>query len=101
MSTILDESKLRIADASRLMHVALSTTWRWIMKGAPSIDGQRVRLEAIRCGTVWWTSREAIDRFVERLTPKPPDETVAPPRTESMRRKASERAARKLEKIGA
>jgi hypothetical protein len=78
--------------------VAVSTFWRWARYG---IAG--VRLETIYCGTVRCTSREALQRFFERVSearaggadpddPRPP----ARPRTDSRRRKASETARQQL-----
>ena len=37
---------------------------------ASSTEGQRVKLEAIRIGGHWATSREALNRFTARLTPR-------------------------------
>jgi hypothetical protein len=77
----------------------LSTILRWIRQGAPGPDGKRVKLEAIRLGGRWMTSREALQRFGERLTPelrKAPN-NGRPPAT---RERASKRAERQLEKLG-
>jgi hypothetical protein len=43
---------------------------------------------------------EALQRFSERLTPRPADAPVAAPRTPAARTRASERAARELERAG-
>ena len=37
-----------------------ATLTRWILRGARSVDGRTVRLEAIRCGHRWLTSHEAM-----------------------------------------
>jgi hypothetical protein len=72
----------------------LSTLLRWILRGARSPSGELVRLEAARLGSRWVTSREALQRFAERLTPRLSDEPVSPsPRTARQRQRASERAA--------
>jgi len=42
---------------------------RWILNGTKRQDGQLVRLEALRMGSRWITSVEAIQRFAEALTP--------------------------------
>ena len=83
-----------------------STVFRWVTRGLPSPDGQVVRLEAVRVGGRWLTSRGAVARFVAALTPAPdtpPAGPACPPRTRSSaaRRKASERAAAELERMGA
>jgi hypothetical protein len=73
---------------------------RWILKGVKGPTGELVRLEAVRLGGKWVTSREAIQRFAERLTPRLDDEPPAAPRTPNQRRRASEAAARELEQMG-
>jgi hypothetical protein len=79
----------------------LSTVLRWILDGAPGPDGRRVKLEALRLGGRWVTSREAIQRFAERLTPQTGDAPASPPpRTPGARRRAAERAANELEQLG-
>lgn len=68
-SGILRESLLTLKQAAaavppyrgRKTHV--STIFRWIVHG---IGG--VRLEAARYGARWVTSREALERFAQRLT---------------------------------
>jgi hypothetical protein len=102
------ESTLSLAAAARLVPPArggkrthLSTLLRWIVRGAKAPDGSPVRLEAIRLGGRWLTSREALQRFVERLTPDLDTvATVPTPRTPGRRQRASERAAQQLEKMG-
>jgi hypothetical protein len=73
----------------------LSTVLRWIMHGT---DG--VRLEAIRLGGRWVTSREALRRYAERLTPSVDGGVAQIPRPPAARRRASERAGRELQKVG-
>jgi hypothetical protein len=46
------------------------------------------------------TSREAMQRFAERLTPRPNDDATPPPRTAASRQRASDRAAEQLKKFG-
>jgi len=79
----------------------LSTLLRWIFTGAKAPDGTRVRLEAIRLGGRWFTSREALQRFAERLTPRldGADSTLEV-RTPTRRQQASERAAKELDRLG-
>ena len=66
-----DESLISLSEALDLLPPArrnkrphLSRLLRWILDG---VNG--VRLEAIRLGGRWVTSREALQRFCERLTP--------------------------------
>jgi hypothetical protein len=79
----------------------LSTLLRWITAGARSPSGERVRLEAVRLGGRWMTSREALQRFAERLTPRlDTAASTATPQTPGQRQHAAERAERELNKIG-
>ena len=101
------EKPIPLAEACKLVPPArqgkrthLSTLLRWIMPGARNPAGEMVHLEAIRIGARWMTSREALQRFAEALTPATDTPATAAPRTPTARRKASERAARELEKIG-
>jgi hypothetical protein len=76
------------------------------MTGVVGPSGQRVYLEAARLGGRWVTTPAAIRRFVAAQTPahgdasKPTTDTTPTPRTPSKRRKASERAAEELERVG-
>jgi hypothetical protein len=79
----------------------LSTLLRWITRGAKSPSGERVRLEAVRLGGRWMTSKEALQRFAERLTPRLDTATEpATPRTLSQRQRAAARTERELDQIG-
>jgi hypothetical protein len=78
----------------------LSTLQRWILLGVKSPSGEIVRLEGLRLGGRWLTSRQALQRFAERLTPAIGDAPSPPHRTPGRRQQASERAARELEKEG-
>lgn len=82
-----------------------STMFRRVAKGAKAADGRVVKLEAVRVGGQWLTSRAALARFVAQLSVIP-DSSTAPParpvaRPQAARSKASERATRELEKRGA
>ena len=79
---------------------SLGCVLRWVLKGVKSPSGELVRLEAIRLGGRWLTSREAVQRFAERLTPNLSSEPAPTPRTPSQRRRADETAARELEHMG-
>jgi hypothetical protein len=73
-SHILAETVRTTAQASRLIrsdaiqgHVHPATVIRWILDGIQAGD-RRVRLEAVRIGSRWLTSEEALRRFADRLT---------------------------------
>jgi hypothetical protein len=48
-------------------HINGSTIFRFITKGK-RVNGEVIRLEAVRVGDRWLTSLEALARFAERLT---------------------------------
>ncbi len=77
----------------------ISTVWRWIVRGARGPGGTRVRLRAARCGGRWLTSHEAVQEFMDQLTPRLDSET-AEVRTRTQRESAAERAGRKLDELG-
>ena len=78
----------------------LSTLLRWILSGAKAPDGTLVRLDAVRLGGRWFTSREALQRFGEALTPRLDGEQVTTPRSPAVRQRSNERAAKQLERAG-
>jgi hypothetical protein len=102
------ETTISLSQAARLLPpgrrgrpVSLSCVLRWVLDGATGPSGERVRLEALRVGARWVTSREALQRFAERLTPQIGDEAPAPaPRSQTRRRRESERAAADLKSLG-
>jgi hypothetical protein len=79
---------------------SLGCVLRWVLKGIRSPSDEYVRLEAVRLGGRWITSREALQRFAQRLTPPLDGEPPVAPRTPSQRRRASERAAQELVRLG-
>ena len=81
-----------------------STVFRWLTKGTRSPGGQTVKLEAVRVGGRWLTSRGAVARFVADLTAATGPTAAAPPpapRTPQARNRAAERAVAALKKMGA
>ncbi|MBV8232878.1 MAG: DUF1580 domain-containing protein [Planctomycetaceae bacterium] len=76
----------------------ISTLYRWSQAGC-----RGVRLETVQVGATRCTSREALQRFFERLSQA--DGREIPPaiggRSLAQRRRASENAGRQLEKQGA
>jgi hypothetical protein len=89
-----------VPPARRGKRTHLSTLLRWILRGARSPSGEIVHLEAIRMGNRWMTSREALQRFAERLTPRLDVPATPAPRSPKQRQRASERAAHELDRIG-
>jgi hypothetical protein len=100
MENIFSEQTLRIQEAAKIAHVSFATLWRWILRGVPDPNGVRVRLEALRCGGKWLTSREALVRFAKRLTPDLSDQPASLPRPPHKRKHASQKAAVKLQEMG-
>lgn len=101
------ETPIPLAEAAKLIPPArqgkrthLSTLLRWILRGSRNPAGEIVRLQGIRIGGRWMTSREALQRFAEALTPRLDAPSPPTPRTPTARQRASERAARELEKMG-
>jgi hypothetical protein len=78
----------------------LSTVLRWILVGCRGPNGERIKLRGGRCGGRWFTSEEALREFIEALTPRQDGEPPATPRSAGQRRRASERAASELERLG-
>jgi hypothetical protein len=78
----------------------LSTLLRWILRGSRNPAGEVIHLEAVRIGNRWMTSREALQRFAERLTPAMETTALPTPRTPVARQRASEKAAQELDRIG-
>jgi uncharacterized protein DUF1580 len=96
----LEEATSLIPPARRGKRTHFSTLVRWIKNGVLNPYGERVHLEAIRLGGRWMTSREALQRFAERLTPATDRPLRETPRTPTTRQRRSEEAGRKLERLG-
>lgn len=108
MIDLINEKLIPLAQAARGLPPArqgrcthISTLIRWIIHGCRSPSGEVVRLEAIRLGCRWMTSQEALQRFVDRLTPRIEDNPPGQrPQTVGQRSRASQRAAEELKKFG-
>ena len=99
LAQVIRDRLIPPARNGRQLH--FSTLMRWILKGATGPDGKRVRLEAVRIGGRYLTSREAIQRFAEACTPKHDDcAEPAPTQTPARRRRAAERAGELLREAG-
>ena len=107
MFDITSEQPIRLEEAARLIGtgrggrpVHISTVLRWILNGQPRPDGKHVRLEAVRIGGSWRTSREALQRYAESLTPRLDSEPIPTMPAPSKRRREAERTERELERLG-
>jgi hypothetical protein len=73
----------------------LATVQRWILHGV-----RGVRLEGVRLGGRWLTSREALARFAERLTAAATQPTVAAVSNTALANEACRRAEEELANLG-
>ncbi|MCE9566555.1 MAG: hypothetical protein K8U57_31410 [Planctomycetes bacterium] len=72
--------------------------WRWRNTGARATDGTLVKLECVRVGGRWLTSRGAVARFVSALTDASTSVESSPiPRSPAQRRKALAVTDKKLD----
>ncbi len=86
---------LTLGQACRLLprKPSPTTLWRWRAKGV-IVRGQRIRLEAVRCGGVWCTTQAAMADFLRRQT------AAASPVTEDLPETRSPATERKLAAAG-
>jgi hypothetical protein len=96
----LNEAARSVPPSRSAKRTHLSTILRWILKGAKAPSGEIVKLEALRLGGKWITTREALQRFAEALTPDLQAEPPQSPRSSTARQSASQRAAQELDRIG-
>lgn len=92
---VLDETALSPSGAAAVLRTTARTVVRWLSSGVKLADGRVVRLEGVRVGTLWKTSREACRRFVAATTAHPPDTE-----TPKVGRRASAATTKILEKWG-
>jgi hypothetical protein len=97
---------LSLAEAARLFPASRgkgrlhpATVWRWITAGVALPDGSTLRLEAVRLGGRYLTSREALLRFAGAQNAAGGG---SPPATRSavQRKRGNADAARQLERLG-
>jgi hypothetical protein len=107
MIDISSETLLPLREAARLIPshrrgvpVSYTCLWRWAARGVKGPDGTTVRLETVKLGTRTLTSKEALARWAQRLTPRANDTPATPPRTARQQRAAAARAERELSKLG-
>lgn len=93
-----DERLISLAEAAKLLPPArsgrpvhISTLIRGIVHGCNG-----ARLEAVRSGARWLTTREAVARWLEAQTRASLGEPSTPPRTPASRSRAATRAERQL-----
>ena len=89
------EAKIDLQEAAQLVPgtcrgktIHVTTSARWVMRGVVGPTGERIRLEALKLGNRWLTSREALERFSLRLTPDFSDSQARISRSASARKKA-------------
>jgi hypothetical protein len=84
MFDLTSEQPISLAEAAALVpssrgceRTATSTLFRWITVGARARHGGIVKLDGMRLGGRWVTSREALQRFAERLSAESPQEVAS------------------------
>jgi hypothetical protein len=82
----------------RTSPVNSSTIFRWIASGIRLPDGRRLRLEGVRLGGRWLTSKQALDRFITAQTPNLEAGDQEEPRSPSKQRRQSSAAEKELER---
>ena len=81
-----------------------STVTRWILKGCPARNGERIKLKATRCGGRWLIAPSDLSLFFEALACEMPNPVKAAPKLSSAERKRKakcEQAIKELEQRGA
>jgi hypothetical protein len=106
MIDVTTETLISLIDAARLLPpgrrgrpVTLSCLLRWVLTGVRTPSGV-VRLDAMRLGGRWLTSREALQRFAEKQTPNLTEQASPAPRPPAARERAVQRAEHELRQIG-
>jgi hypothetical protein len=97
------EPPVRLEQIARETNHHFSTVFRWVLRGVRGPDGRMVKLQALRLGGKYITSREALQRFAEATTPNELLDNGRPRitrRSPAQRQKASERAERELREMG-
>jgi len=97
------ETLLPLARAVRVFPhgTRASTLFRWITRGVRlRSTGERLRLEAIRCGRKICTSAEAVQRFLDAQSEDLPSSPGQRVRTPAAMQRASELAFKEAEEMG-
>ena len=94
---IADGDCMSLVELARQFDLNPSTCLRWILTGLPDEQGNRIKLEAVRRGKPWLTSKAALQRFLQRLPQSDGNTAPAPEiRTPSKRQRDTERAQQTL-----
>ncbi|QJW93151.1 hypothetical protein [Frigoriglobus tundricola] len=83
-------------------HLNGATVFRWIVRGVKTANGDVIRLEAVKLGSFWRTSLEAVERFSSKLTSASiqtdtPPAPLAP--TPKQRSRAAAKASREADAL--
>lgn len=89
------EAPFRNPRTRKAVHV--SAVYRYISRGATATNGERVRLESVTTPGGVRTSREAVVRFIARLSG---EESALPKVSPKKRQRAMQAAERMLESAG-
>jgi hypothetical protein len=85
-----------LIELARQHRTAPSTVFRWVQRGLPIGNGTRAKLEAVRRGRRWLTSRAAVARFFACLPTNSTPTAMRPIRTPAKREAASKVATKLL-----
>lgn len=88
---VTSETPLSLADAARFVGKHVATVYRWSTTGVRGVVLETLQVGGTRC-----TTREALQRFCERLTPTTRGEVPTIDRCST----AAEYAAEELERYG-
>jgi len=95
----LKEAIRLLPKTSRNNNLHYSTMFRWILRGLRAKDGVVVRLESVKIGGRLCTSKEALQRFFDRLSGD--QQVVTPPTfTRRQRLRQIQRAEEELRRAG-
>jgi transposase-like protein len=93
---IIAGDAITINEIARQFNVSPSTAFRWLMRGLPNASGERVRLQGLRRGKVWLSSRAALQRFLSALPVSSSAPTAPAIRSPSKRERDTARAKQSL-----
>jgi hypothetical protein len=95
MSHLLAETRLSLSELARREGVAVSTVWRWTLRGVRGVKLENFSVGAKRC-----TTDQAFGRFVEATTAAAQGVAAPAARTNRQRDAAVKRAEAELAKAG-
>jgi hypothetical protein len=105
MPSLLSENLIHLSDvakrvpAGRGKRLHTSTVFRWTREGVRGPSGEKIRLESLKVGKYWFTSNEALERFIT-ATNNVPQPAAPDVLTQTQRKRASDKAGRRLEVMG-